>query len=56
VIDDRAEAIAFAVQMARPGDVVIATGKGHERSMCFGTTEFPWSDQEAMRAALANRP
>lgn len=52
VVNERAEAIALAVQMARAGDVVIATGKGHERSMCFGTTEYPWSDQEAMRTAL----
>jgi len=52
LVNDRAEAIAFAVSLARAGDVVIATGKGHERSMCFGETEFPWSDQDAMRAAL----
>ncbi len=52
IVDDRAEAIAFAIQMARAGDVVIVCGKGHERSMCFGTTEIPWSDQDAVRAAL----
>jgi UDP-N-acetylmuramoyl-L-alanyl-D-glutamate--2,6-diaminopimelate ligase len=52
IVADRAEAIAFAVQMARAGDLVIVTGKGHERSMCFGTTEYPWSDQDAVRAAL----
>ena len=54
-IGDRAEAIAFAVGLARTGDVVIACGKGHERSMCFGTTEYPWSDQDAMREALRRR-
>jgi UDP-N-acetylmuramoyl-L-alanyl-D-glutamate--2,6-diaminopimelate ligase len=52
VVDDRAEAIAFAIKMARAGDLVIVTGKGHERSMCFGTTEYPWSDQDAVRTAL----
>jgi UDP-N-acetylmuramoyl-L-alanyl-D-glutamate--2,6-diaminopimelate ligase len=52
VVADRAEAIVFAVKMARPGDWVIVTGKGHEKSMCFGTTETPWSDQEALAAAL----
>jgi len=51
-IGDRAEAIYAALSMAQPGDVVIACGKGHERSMCFGTTEYPWSDQAAMIAAL----
>lgn len=54
-IGDRAEAIDFAIQMAQPGDLVIVTGKGHERSMCFGTTEYPWSDHEAVRAALERR-
>jgi UDP-N-acetylmuramoyl-L-alanyl-D-glutamate--2,6-diaminopimelate ligase len=52
IIPDRAEAIHYAVNMAQPGDVVAAFGKGHERSMCYGETEYPWSDQEAMIAAL----
>jgi UDP-N-acetylmuramoyl-L-alanyl-D-glutamate--2,6-diaminopimelate ligase len=51
-VADRGEAIWRACQLARPGDVVIACGKGHERSMCFGTTEYPWDDREAMRLAL----
>jgi UDP-N-acetylmuramoyl-L-alanyl-D-glutamate--2,6-diaminopimelate ligase len=50
---DRGEAIRFAVSLARPGDVVIACGKGHEQSMCFGDTEYPWDDRVAMRAALS---
>lgn len=50
---DRGEAIKFALKLARPGDLVIACGKGHEQSMCFGTTEYPWDDRAAMRAALA---
>jgi UDP-N-acetylmuramoyl-L-alanyl-D-glutamate--2,6-diaminopimelate ligase len=49
---DRGEAIAFACSLAQPGDVVMACGKGHEQSMCFGETEYPWDDREAMRAAL----
>ena len=54
-IGDRAQAIAFAVNLARPGDLVLVTGKGHERSLCFGTTEMPWSDHEALRTALSAR-
>ncbi len=54
-IGDRAEAIEFAIHKARPGDLVIVTGKGHEKSMCFGTVEVPWSDHEAVRAALERR-
>ncbi|HEX8683760.1 MAG TPA: UDP-N-acetylmuramoyl-L-alanyl-D-glutamate--2,6-diaminopimelate ligase [Ardenticatenaceae bacterium] len=55
VIHDRAEAIAWAVNRASPGDLVIACGKGHEPSMCYGTTEHPWSEHEAMRSALRHR-
>ncbi|OQB27877.1 MAG: UDP-N-acetylmuramoyl-L-alanyl-D-glutamate--L-lysine ligase [Chloroflexi bacterium ADurb.Bin180] len=54
-IPDRQEAIDRAVAMARAGDLVIITGKGHERSMCFGSTEFPWSDHDAARKALQAR-
>jgi len=52
-VPDRGEAIRLAVRLARPGDLVIACGKGHEQSMCFGTTEYLWDDRTAMRAALA---
>ena len=34
--------------LSDPCDAVIVTGKGHERSMCFGTTEYPWSDREVL--------
>ena len=51
-VPDRTQAISRALQMAQPGDLVIATGKGHERSMCFGTTEYPWSEHAAMQAGL----
>jgi UDP-N-acetylmuramoyl-L-alanyl-D-glutamate--2,6-diaminopimelate ligase len=52
LIGDRAEAIRFALGLAQRGDVVLACGKGHEQSMCFGTTEYPWDDRQAMRNAL----
>lgn len=52
-VADRGEAIRFAVKLARSGDIVLACGKGHEQSMCFGRTEFLWDDRIAMRAALA---
>ena len=54
-IPDRGEAIRLGVWSARPGDVVIACGKGHEQSMCFGDIEYPWDDRTALRAALAER-
>ncbi|NTU51061.1 MAG: hypothetical protein HGA94_01300, partial [Candidatus Aminicenantes bacterium] len=33
----------------------LVTGKGHERSMCFGTTEYPWNEHEAVKQALRAR-
>ena len=55
LVADRGEAIQFAVDMAEDGDLVLVTGKGHEKSMCFGTTEYPWSDHDAVRKALQKR-
>jgi UDP-N-acetylmuramoyl-L-alanyl-D-glutamate--2,6-diaminopimelate ligase len=52
-IPDRGEAIRFALKQAREGDLVIACGKGHEQSMCFGEVEFPWDDRVAVHAALS---
>lgn len=52
-IHDRGEAIRFALELARPGDIVLSCGKGHEQSMCFGAREHLWDDRTAMRAALA---
>jgi len=54
-VGDRGEAIDFAIHEARRGDLVLITGKGHERSMCFGETELPWSDHQAAREALGRR-
>lgn len=51
-VPDRGRAIHFAVGLARPGDVVLLCGKGHEQSMCFGTVEYPWDDRAAATAAL----
>ena len=55
IVPDRAEAIRFGVEMARAGDVVASFGKGHERSMCYGETEYAWNEQEAMLSALRAR-
>lgn len=52
-VADRGEAIRFALKLARPGDIVLSCGKGHEQSMCFGAREHLWDDRTAMRAALA---
>jgi UDP-N-acetylmuramoyl-L-alanyl-D-glutamate--2,6-diaminopimelate ligase len=55
-VPDRGQALYRACQMARPGDIVIVCGKGHEQSMCFGTIEYLWDDREALRAAIRGSP
>jgi UDP-N-acetylmuramoyl-L-alanyl-D-glutamate--2,6-diaminopimelate ligase len=52
---DRARAIARAIALAQQGDVVVACGKAHEQSMCYGTTETPWDEFAAVRAGLEAR-
>lgn len=52
---DRQEAISQAVSMAKVGDFVVITGKGHERSMNMGHGEENWSEHEAVAAALHQR-
>ncbi len=51
-IEDRADAIRHGVEIARAGDCVLICGKGHERSMCYGVEETPWSDRQAAMDAL----
>lgn len=51
-VPDRGRAIYKGLELARPGDLVLICGKGHEQSMCFITTEYPWDDIKATRTAL----
>jgi len=53
-IPDRGGAIKFALALAQKGDVVLLCGKGHEQSMCFGETEYPWDDRTATKSALSD--
>ena len=49
---DRARAIARAVELARPGDVVVIAGKGAEQGQQFADRTIPFDDREAARDAL----
>jgi UDP-N-acetylmuramoyl-L-alanyl-D-glutamate--2,6-diaminopimelate ligase len=51
-IGDRATAIAEAVAMLRQGDVLLVAGKGHETGQTVGKTVIPFSDHDAVSAAL----
>jgi UDP-N-acetylmuramoyl-L-alanyl-D-glutamate--2,6-diaminopimelate ligase len=49
---DRREAIARAIEEARPGDVVLIAGKGHEQGQQFRDRTVPFDDREVAREAL----
>jgi len=54
VIPDRAEAIAAALGAARPGDVVLLAGKGHEQTILYADHALAWDERaEALRALAA---
>lgn len=43
-ISDRRQAIIKAIEVAKPHDTILITGKGHEKSMNINGTEIPWDD------------
>jgi UDP-N-acetylmuramoyl-L-alanyl-D-glutamate--2,6-diaminopimelate ligase len=52
---DREEAIKTAINLAKPGEVVIITGKGSEPWMCLANgKKIPWSDRQIAKDALKN--
>ena len=53
LIADRQAAIAAALERARPGDVVLFAGKGHERSIIGPGGALPWHERAAVEAALS---
>lgn len=51
---DRRRAIDTALRAARPGDVVVIAGKGHETSQTIGATVVPFDDRAVARSLLEN--
>lgn len=49
---DRKKAIAFTLQSAREGDVILVAGKGHEDYQIVGDTKFPFSDVSVIKELL----
>jgi UDP-N-acetylmuramoyl-L-alanyl-D-glutamate--2,6-diaminopimelate ligase len=54
-IGDRAAAIRAAIEALQPGDALLIAGKGHETGQIVGDRVLPFSDHEAVAAALAPR-
>ena len=51
-ITDRRQAIRTAVTMARPGDVILIAGKGHEDYQIIGDVKHHFDDREEVRKAF----
>jgi UDP-N-acetylmuramoyl-L-alanyl-D-glutamate--2,6-diaminopimelate ligase len=54
-IADRRAAVLKAIELARPGDLVLIAGKGHEKYQVIGSTVVPHDDVAVAREALAGR-
>ena len=52
---DRHQAIDQAIEAARPGDLILIAGKGHEKYQVIGNQTLPFDDVEAAQAALGRR-
>jgi UDP-N-acetylmuramoyl-L-alanyl-D-glutamate--2,6-diaminopimelate ligase len=52
---DRAKAIGIAIQTAKPGDIVLIAGKGHEKVQVLRDRTIPFDDVEIARWVLGHR-
>jgi len=52
---DRAAAITLAIKAAKPGDIVLVAGKGHEDYQDVAGVKYPFSDQEVVKQLLEPR-
>jgi len=50
---DRAAAIAFAIEQAEAGDLILVAGKGHEQFQIIGASKLPFSDADVVRECLS---
>ncbi len=55
MIPDRRDAIRAALDWARPGDLVVIAGKGHETYQIIGREVLPFDDRAVVRQILAER-
>ena len=53
IINDRKEAIKYAMKNAEEGDVILLIGKGHENYQEIKGVRYPWSEVEAVKEAEA---
>ena len=54
-LSDRQKAITEAIKMAKRDDLVLLTGKSHEKSINYGLGEELWDEFEAAKEAIESR-
>ncbi len=54
-VKDRGEAINLGISLAKKEDIVISTGKSHEKSLNRDGVEKPWDEYEAIKSALESK-
>ncbi|MBQ8267113.1 MAG: UDP-N-acetylmuramoyl-L-alanyl-D-glutamate--2,6-diaminopimelate ligase, partial [Clostridia bacterium] len=52
VIENRVEAIKYAVSIAKPDDIIVLAGKGHETYQILNTDTIHLDEREIVRDAL----
>ena len=55
MLENRREAIRLAVQLAKPGDILLLAGKGHEDYQIIGQTKYHFDDREEAANAFRER-
>jgi UDP-N-acetylmuramoyl-L-alanyl-D-glutamate--2,6-diaminopimelate ligase len=56
LIPDRREALGAALRAARPGDVVMCLGKGHEKSIDYPDGPLAWDEASVVKEILSRVP
>ena len=51
-INERESAIKKAISISGSGDIVVFTGKGHEKSLARGNKEYPWNEKDVINKFL----
>jgi UDP-N-acetylmuramoyl-L-alanyl-D-glutamate--2,6-diaminopimelate ligase len=54
-IFDRRDAIAFLLEQAKPGDIVVLCGKGSDTTMWMKEGQVPWNEREIVRKMLRQK-
>ncbi len=55
-ISDRKEAIRTAVMLAKPGDIIVLAGKGHEKYQEINGIKYPFDDKQVLKELLDMNP